>query len=33
MSAFWWRLRRNDSVFSDQEDIFDSSTQGEGHAS
>ena len=32
-SAFWWRLRRADSVFSDQEDIFDSSKQGEGHAS
>ena len=33
ISAFWWRLRRADSVFSDQEDIFDSSIQGEGHAS
>ena len=32
-SAFWWRLRRNDSVFSDQEDIFDTSTQGASLAS
>ena len=28
-SAFWWRLRRPESVFSDQEDIFETSNPEE----
>ena len=27
MSAYWWRLRRSESVFSDQSEIFESTTE------